>query len=180
MKGRLGKQVTFRSVKRGTNSWTRAADRWEKRLNVEELRTCHRCGYETADVVSKCPKCGRGLLSTKQVRRLGWVQVFLGVFLAGFIAIIPYNIAPTMLEPDVPDANGSRFTGTWEQGRMVLALLGLIVVFGLTSFVNGVWQIATGRRNKGFSTSGLEFSFSSLRWCGRWRTCSPSRKSGSS
>jgi hypothetical protein len=115
---------------------------------VKELGTCLKCGYETADVVSKCPKCGRGLHSAGQVRRLGWVQVFLGLFLAGFIAIIIYKIAPTMLEPEVPDASGSRFTGTREQGQMVLALLGVIIVFGLTTLVNGVWQVATGTRNK--------------------------------
>ena len=115
---------------------------------MKELRTCPKCGYETADVVSKCPKCGRRLLSARQVRRLGWVQVFLGIFLAGFIAIIIYKIGPTMLEPEVPDASGSRFTGTREQGQMVLALLGLIIVFGLTTLVNGVWQVATGTRNK--------------------------------
>ena len=115
---------------------------------MEELRTCHKCGYKTTDVVRKCPKCGRGLLSAKQLRRLGWVQAFLGIFLVGFIAIIIYNIAPSMLRPDVPDASGSRFTGTGEQGQMVLALLGVVIVFGLTSLVNGVWQIATGTRNK--------------------------------
>jgi hypothetical protein len=76
------------------------------------------------------------------------VQVFLGVFLVGFIAIIIYNIAPTMLKPEVPDASGSRFTGTKEQGQMVLALLGVIIVFGLTTLVNGAWQVATGTRNK--------------------------------
>ena len=115
---------------------------------MDELRNCYKCGYETAEAVAKCPTCGRGLLSTKHVRRLGWVQVFLGLFLVGFIAIIIYKIAPGMLEPGVPDASGSRWTGTREQGQMVLALLGLIIVIGLTSFVNGLWQTATGKRNK--------------------------------
>ena len=115
---------------------------------VDERRNCFKCGYETAEPINKCPTCGRALISTKQVRRLGWVQVFVGLFLVGFIAIIIYNIAPGMLEPGVPDASGSRFTGTKEQGQMVLALLGLIIVIGLTSLVNGVWQVATGTRNK--------------------------------
>jgi len=115
---------------------------------MDELRTCPKCGYETADAVRKCPTCGRGMLSTKQVRRLGFVQVLIGLFLAGFVGIIIYNIAPSMLKPEVPDASGSRFTGTREQGQMVLVLLGLIIMFGFTSLVNGVWQIATGKRNK--------------------------------
>ena len=115
---------------------------------MDELRTCPKCGYETTDAVRKCPKCGRRMLSTKQVRRLGFVQVLLGVFLAGFVGIIIYHIAPSMLKTEVPDASGSRFTGTREQGQMVLALLGLVIMFGLTSLVNGVWQIATGKRNK--------------------------------
>ena len=115
---------------------------------MDELRNCYKCGYETGEAVAKCPRCGRGLLSTKLVRRLGWVQVLIGVFLVGFIAVIIYNIAPGMLEPGVPDASGSTWTGTREQGQMVLALLGLIIVLGLTSLVNGVWQIATGKRSK--------------------------------
>jgi hypothetical protein len=115
---------------------------------VEERRNCYKCGYETVESLTKCPTCGRKLLSTKLVRRLGWAQLLVGVFLVGFIAIIIANIAPGMLNPGVPDASGSRFTGTREQGQIVLALLGVIIVFGLTSFVNGVWQIATGKRNK--------------------------------
>jgi hypothetical protein len=48
----------------------------------------------------------------------------------------------------VPDASGSRFTGTTEQAQLILGLFGLIIVFGLTSIVGGLWQVITGTRNK--------------------------------
>jgi len=115
---------------------------------VDELRKCHKCGYETHDTIAKCPKCGRGLLSTKRVRRLGWVQLFVGLFLVMFMGIITFNLAPSMLEPGVPDTSGSRFTGTREQARIVLGLFGVIIVFGLTSMAGGLWQITFGTRNK--------------------------------
>jgi len=115
---------------------------------VDDLRKCYKCGYETGETVTKCPKCGRGLLSTKQVRQLGWVQVIIGLFLVVFMGIITFNLAPSMLEPGVPDTSGSRFTGTREQARIVLGLFGVIIVFGLTSIAGGLWQITFGTRNK--------------------------------
>lgn len=114
---------------------------------MDERRNCYKCGYQTVETITKCPKCGRKLLSTKLVRRLGWVQLFIGLFLVGMMAVITFNLAPNMLEPGVPDAGGSRFTGTREQAKVILSLFGLIIVFGLTSFVNGLWQVTTGRRN---------------------------------
>jgi hypothetical protein len=82
------------------------------------------------------------VLSTKQVRRLGWLQLLLGLFLVGFMGAITFSLAPIMLHA------GTGFTGTPQQALLILGLFGLVIVFGLTSMVNGLWQIITGRRNK--------------------------------
>ena len=109
---------------------------------IDELRKCYKCGYETTEVVRQCPKCGRRVLSTKQVRRLGWLQLLLGLFLSAFMGTIALSLAPIMLHP------GRGFTGTPQQALLILGLFGLVIVFGLSSIANGLWQIITGRRNK--------------------------------
>jgi hypothetical protein len=73
--------------------------------------------------------------------------LLIGLFLVGLMGTITFNTAPGLLQPGVPQG-GERFTGTVEQGRFILGLFGLVIVFGLTSVVSGVWQIVTGRRNK--------------------------------
>lgn len=114
-----------------------------------ELRRCPKCKYETLDVVRVCPNCGRRLLSVKQIKRLGWVQLILGLFLVVAMGAITFFLAPLMLER-VPRPGGPRFTGSAEAGASVLGLFGLVILFGLTSMAGGLFQITTGRRNKFF------------------------------
>jgi hypothetical protein len=83
----------------------------------------------------------------KNWRLLGWVQLVLGLFLVGVMGTITYNLAPSMLRPGV-SAGGGGFTGTAEQGLLILGLFGLLIAFGTGSVASGLWQIATGRRNK--------------------------------
>lgn len=121
---------------------------------LDDLRKCYKCGYETIERVPQCPQCGRRLLSTKQIRRLGWGQLLAGLFLLGLMGTITYSLAPSLLQPGQL-TGGERFTGTPEQGLLILGLFGLVLTFGLTSLVSGLWQITTGRRNKWI----LYFSF---------------------
>ena len=114
------------------------------------LNTCSRCGYTTNETIGQCPQCGQRestARSPKTVRRLGWVQLVLGLFLVGLMGTITWNVAPLMAGSG-PTQGGGRFTGTAEQAQLVLGLFGLVIMFGLTSMVNGIWQIRTGRRNK--------------------------------
>ena len=41
-----------------------------------------------------------------------------------------------------------RFSGTPVQARMVLAIFGAVLAFGLTALGYGLWQMFTGRRSK--------------------------------
>lgn len=115
---------------------------------MEESSSCFSCGYVTDEAADKkCPKCGRRLRSAKQVRRLGWMQVAIGVFLVGLMGTITYNVAPLLLQAG-ESAGGARFTGTTQQAQLILALFGMVLVFGFGSILSGIWQIKTGRRNK--------------------------------
>ncbi|MDQ1613133.1 MAG: hypothetical protein QOG00_3064 [Pyrinomonadaceae bacterium] len=115
---------------------------------MQEFSSCYSCGQVTNEAVSQCPNCGRRLRTAKQVRRLGWLQLLIGVFLVGLMGTITYNVAPLMFPVFEPRGTGARFTGTAEQAQMILALFGMVIAFGLGSIVSGLWQIKTGRRNK--------------------------------
>ncbi|HEX8131748.1 MAG TPA: hypothetical protein VF527_21815 [Pyrinomonadaceae bacterium] len=115
---------------------------------MEESSSCYSCGHVTNEVTAQCPKCGRRLRTAKQVRRLGWVQLLIGLFLVGLMGTITYNLAPLMFPAVESRGAGARFTGTPEQAFLILALFGLVIVFGLGSILSGLWQIKTGRRNK--------------------------------
>lgn len=121
---------------------------------IEEASSCYSCGHVTNETVSKCPKCGRRLRTAKQVRRLGWLQLAIGIFLVGLMGTITYNLAPLMLGAGESaggggsSGGGGRFTGTAEQAQLILGLFGMVIMFGLGSILSGLYQIKTGRRNK--------------------------------
>ena len=114
----------------------------------EEPRSCYGCGHVTYETVSQCPRCGQQLRAATHVRRLGWVLLVIGLFLVGLMGTITYNVAPLMLRAGEPGTSGASFTGTWEQALVIFGLFGLVIMFGLASIFSGLWQIATGRRNK--------------------------------
>lgn len=80
------------------------------------------------------------------VRNLGWVLVVLGTVLAGGMGVITYKFSEMVYHSADPDA-----TSHWNGGQDMLlaayAIFGLVIVFGVVSFANGVWQILYGRRN---------------------------------
>ena len=115
--------------------------------NPEDLSKCMSCGYETHKFLSSCPQCGKGMLSKRWSRRFGWVLFLCGLFLAGLMGTIIYFTAPTMLRPGI-DINGTRFSGTAEQGKFFLGIFGVVAAFGVTSMLYGLYQIKTGRRDK--------------------------------
>lgn len=81
----------------------------------------------------------------RQVRVLGSVLLVIGTLLAIGVSVLLVNIAPTLLHPG-ESIGGTRFTGSIEQGRLVLGLLGWIVLTGASFAGVGAHQVATGRR----------------------------------
>ncbi|WP_425230993.1 hypothetical protein [Sphingomonas sp.] len=91
----------------------------------------------------------------RTVRRLGWVLLFIGLFLVGLMGAITWKMYPSMSHPGVTDASGTTFTGTAAQAHDALQLFALVIAFGFVAMANGVWQIATGRRNLAFAAVSL-------------------------
>lgn len=110
-------------------------------------RSCFRCGYATGEEFARCPQCGSRLRTSREVRGLGVAQLVIGLFLVGLMGTITYRLAPSLLNAGETTA-GTRFTGTPDQALLILGLFVLVITFGLGSFVSGLWQIKTGRRNK--------------------------------
>jgi len=86
--------------------------------------------------------------STTQVRVLGWVQAILGLFLISIMGILTYKLGPSLIHPGVDLEGHSRFNGTEQQGKLVLALFSTVMLFGLISLTGGVIQIKSGRRSR--------------------------------
>ena len=121
---------------------------------MEGVRKCRKCEYQLAETVRKCPICGTPVITTGRIRALGVAQLILGLFLVAMMGTITLYLAPMML-----GGKDAGFSGTQGQAGVILLLFGVIIVFGLTSITNGVFQIATGRRNKWIIVATLVLAF---------------------
>jgi hypothetical protein len=103
-------------------------------------RSCFKCGFEAETAEKICPQCGRMLRTSTSIRIRGALMVTCGVILMGLMG---YILIWTL------DATAqSRFAGTQQQLMAMLGLFGLIIFFGLFSFVTGLLMLIQGRRNK--------------------------------
>lgn len=105
------------------------------------------CNANTPGTVKTCPKCGKKTMTSRRVVMLGWVLVVLGMLLIGGMSLILWSEYFAMTHPGVRTADGSTFTGTLEQGRAAIQLFLAVLAFGVLVMLNGLWQIATGRRS---------------------------------
>jgi hypothetical protein len=80
-------------------------------------------------------------------RARGGVLVAVGLFLVLLMGAIAWNLAPMVARPG-EEVDGSTFTGTAEQGRIIMGLFALVGLFGAVSVANGAWMMATGRRSR--------------------------------
>jgi len=115
--------------------------------NPEDRSRCYACGFETDKFLSHCPRCGVGLQSKRWSRRFGYALFVCGLIITGLMGTVIFYTAPLMLRPGV-EVHGTKFSGTAGQGTLFLGIMGLVATFGTTAMLYGVWQIATGRRDK--------------------------------
>ncbi|HEX4665789.1 MAG TPA: hypothetical protein VH207_04245 [Chthoniobacterales bacterium] len=113
--------------------------------NLEDLSRCYHCGYETYRLMSHCPQCGRGMQSKRWSRRYGWMLLLMGLFISTIMTLLLIDFGPKLLHPST---GSTGFSGTSGQGRIALAILGAVEVFGITALGYGIWQVVTGRRSK--------------------------------
>ena len=111
----------------------------------EDLTRCWQCGFETHRLVSACPQCGATMQSRRWSRRFGAVLTLLGALLTVGMIVIIRVLLPTLMHAG-HQVGYSRFNGSPAQALLVLAVLGAVLVFGLTALSYGLFQVITGRR----------------------------------
>ena len=109
----------------------------------EDLSKCYNCGFETHKFRSHCPKCGTTLQSRRWSRRFGLVLVICGLIICGLMGFVVILTAPSLLNT-IGSSGGMGFSGTAGQARMVLAIFGGVLAFGLTAL--GYGHLADGHR----------------------------------
>lgn len=110
-------------------------------------RQCFKCGYRAVTPESRCPRCRRRLRSTGEVRGLGLVLMLLGGFITGLMAVIGVFMIGAMSSRS---STGPRFTGSATEGLAALSIIAFVILFGVVSFIAGLWQLIFGTRNKIF------------------------------
>ena len=107
-------------------------------------KICHnlRCGFQTHEPLSKCPKCRRPMWTANEFRLISSLLVFCGfIFLGigGGLGYIAYrNYAP-----------GGRLSEGYEVGVVFLtAIAGFLLLIGLVIIAAGAWQALFGRANR--------------------------------
>jgi hypothetical protein len=85
--------------------------------------------------------------SKRWSRGFGRILLVLGMLVSGVMSVVLSALGPVLLHPGAPHA-GIRFSGTPEQAKLVLGILGAVELFGITAICYGLFQIVTGRRNK--------------------------------
>lgn len=108
---------------------------------VGETRTCHNywCNYTTDQALSRCPECGRPLLTTRTYKLLGLALVFIGGLLATVGALLLIFAAP-------------KIVGGMGAQLFVWSIFGFLLAIGLTVMTAGFWQVLFGKRNQTLMT----------------------------
>lgn len=122
--------------------------------NLATAHICYKCDCETLKATTICPDCGHPLRTPEQIRRLGWVLAVIGSGLTVFIGGLTVVIAGIIWQPLNSHAT-TRFTGGPEAALLIFGILGVVMLFGITSLFAGIWQIRHGRRNKHLTSTVL-------------------------
>jgi len=113
-----------------------------------EYRECFKCWYQGVTAAEKCPRCGRPMHTSSNIRNRGILNIVVGLFLAGFMSVIALWVAMMLTNAMKNPESAKKING--ESGFLlaVYALFALVIVFGLHSVVIGAFQAITGRRSR--------------------------------
>ncbi len=82
--------------------------------------------------------------SPAKIRALGGALIFIGILLVGGMGAIMWWMNNAVNNP----SSTTKFTGTSDQKTVAFLILGAVTAFGCSSLIAGIYQFATGRRNK--------------------------------
>jgi hypothetical protein len=113
------------------------------------------CAVVVDGRVSVCPKCGGPMRDVSDSAVRGIVMLVCGVILVGMMGWILWTQTESMLNPGVEAADGSTFTGTAKEAQSFLGLFAVVMLLGLTSFINGIFFIVKRRQSGIFMAISL-------------------------
>lgn len=87
----------------------------------------------------------RKTVSPKTIRRLGWLLIILGIFLSGSKAWLSHWLQGIIEHP----SSGAHWNGDTKFTTQAFGLFASIGGFGVVAVLNGVFQVAAGRRHLG-------------------------------
>jgi hypothetical protein len=117
------------------------------RYATDDTRTCYACGFETTEPLKVCAACGYRLRTAGAVRRLGWVLVVMGGFLAAIGVALSLVVGRIIYQTGRPGAT-TTFTGGPEEVALIYGVFGFLVALGAAVVFGGAWQIRYGRPNR--------------------------------
>ncbi|MEP6944584.1 MAG: hypothetical protein ABJA02_01615 [Acidobacteriota bacterium] len=88
--------------------------------------------------------------TTSSIRIRGGILVVCGGLLVPFMGYLAVWMTAAFRDHDGLHAS---FKGTQEQMLMIIALIGMLILFGVMAFVTGSYFLIFGRRNKWFVRS---------------------------
>ena len=113
-----------------------------------EYKECFKCSFRGETSNLDCPQCGKKLRTSKNIRTRGVVQIVTGVFLVLMMGGLSIFIG-TLITKGINDPETAKKIAEQKDFLLVVyAFFGVIALFGLNGIVMGLWQVATGRRNK--------------------------------
>ena len=107
-----------------------------------EYRDCPKCGFETFDELSNCPKCSTQLQTESKIRTAGSIQTAGGWMLVIFMSFVGIGLA-AMFNYSKYHAE-AKTRHNFSQPEASFMMLGAFVLV-FTILISGVAFIATGR-----------------------------------
>ena len=117
-----------------------------------------KCGTLVEGKVTACPKCGGAMRIVGESPWRGIVLLICGLLLTIGMGVILNNMYPTLSNPGVRMPDGSSFTGTADQARIIILLFAAVIAFGLVATANGIYMLITKRQSKLFMFVSLGFA----------------------
>ena len=106
------------------------------------------CGHRVEGNVRNCPQCGSRMKTPTSVRLLGVLMFICGLILVGIMGVLIMNTWWEFTHPGQQTYAGTSFTGTADEGGMILQLFWLVFAFGIAAMAAGLWQMITARRDR--------------------------------
>lgn len=123
---------------------------------MADYSTCRdpTCGTTVEGRPETCAKCGGPMRRLGESKLRAFVLIGTGLFLITFMGWIWAMLWPMLRNPGV-EIDGSSFTGSESDARLIELLFAALVLFGVFGLVYGLSMAITGRESSGFKRGVL-------------------------